>query len=156
MLDASWHLQPPRQTLTHRRMPRIEPKDALRESRPGRKSLSERIRTARERKGLTLEALARELWISGFPTSQNKLWRMENRPPKRPDKELLLWLERKLEVQLVDHGEHRQVLLEEIIDLLDGFAGSPEREGSSMERPTNPGLAEIYDRVAKIATNEAA
>ena len=64
--------------------------------------LSRTLREARERKGWTLEQLARELWVRGFPTSQNKLWRLENKPPNRIDTELLLWLEKVLEVELLD------------------------------------------------------
>ena len=59
-----------------------------------REQLSRSLREARERKEWTLEQLARELWVRGFPTSQNKLWRLENKPPKRVDTELLLWLEK--------------------------------------------------------------
>lgn len=110
--------------------------------------LSRKIREARERKGLTLEELSHELWQSGFPTSQNKLWRMENKPPKRLDGELLLWLERKLDVSLVESGDQNQVLIEDVLELLDRFLEGKEELPS---RPANPGLGEIYDRIAKLA-----
>jgi len=111
-------------------------------------ALSRKIREARERKGLTLEELSHELWQSGFPTSQNKLWRMENKPPKRLDSELLLWLERKLDVSLVDSENQNQVLIHDVVELLDSFLDKKE---DRPQRPANPGMGEIYDRVAKLA-----
>lgn len=110
--------------------------------------LSRKLREARERKGMTLEELSHELWQSGYPTSQNKLWRMENKPPKRLDGELLLWLERKLDVSLVESEDQNQVLIDDVLELLDGFLSGGEDVPS---RPSNPGLGEIYDRVAKLA-----
>ncbi len=59
--------------------------------------LSKTVYEARLKKGWTLEQLSHELWERGFPTAQNKLWRLENKPPKRIDTELLLFLEKVLE-----------------------------------------------------------
>ena len=111
--------------------------------------LSRSLSEARERKGWTLEQLARELWLRGFPTSQNKLWRLENKPPARIDTELLLWLEKVLEVELIGAGDQKQVLIEDVIALLDSFstaAASP---------PENPGLRRIHDCVTRLLTERA-
>lgn len=107
--------------------------------------LSQTLREARERKGWTLEQLSHELWDRGLPTAQNKLWRLENNPPKRLDTELLLWLERLLGVQLLSH--RTQVLLQDVIDLLDTFldagTGNPPK-------PEHSGLHEIYEKALLI------
>ena len=99
-----------------------------------REQLSRTLREARERKGWTLEQLARELWTRGFPVSQNNLWRLENKPPRRVDTELLLWLEKVLNVELLDGRDQTQVLIEDVIAIMDSFmAGTvpptPESEG---------------------------
>lgn len=113
-------------------------------------ALSRTLREAREAKGWTLEQLSHELW-GKYPTSQNKLWRLENNPPSRLDSELLLWLEKVLEVQLI-HPEHKnQVLLSDVFELLDSFA---ESDDGLPPKPANQGLHEIYDKVAKIKKPE--
>ena len=84
-----------------------------------REQLSRTLREARERKGWTLEQLARELWARRFNVSQNKLWRLENKPPRRVDTELLLWLEKVLNVELLDGHDQTQVLIEDVIAIRD-------------------------------------
>lgn len=115
-------------------------------------TLSARIKAARERKGLTLEELSHTLWSHGFPTSQNKLWRMENKPPRRLDSELLLWLEKVLETPLLDSDRQNQVLKDDVLALIDAFI---QRNASDAPppRPSNRGLAEIYDRVKALAVD---
>lgn len=110
--------------------------------------LSSRIRQARERKGWTLEELSHTLWERGFPTSQNKLWRMENKPPRRLDTSLLLWLEKVLEVSLVDPDQHHQILKEDVLELIDLFV--ERKDGRLPKRPVKPGLAEIYDKMVRL------
>ena len=109
--------------------------------------LSSTLREARDRKGWTLEQLSHELWDRGLPTAQNKLWRLENNPPKRLDSELLLWLEKVLEVQLIHPESKNQVLLSDVLELLDAFA---ECEDGLPPRPANQGLHIIYEKVAKL------
>lgn len=104
-----------------------------------REQLSRSLREARERKEWTLEQLARELWVRGFPTSQNKLWRLENKPPKRVDTELLLWLEKLLEVELFEGNDQNQVFIEDVIGLMDSF-----HEKGSAPVPENEGLRRIH------------
>ena len=111
--------------------------------------LSNSLSTARERKGWTLEQLARELWLRGFPTSQNKLWRLENKPPARIDTELLLWLEKVLEVELLGSDEQKQVLIEDVIALFDTFAAAAQPP------PENAGLRRIHDRLTRLLTERA-
>lgn len=110
--------------------------------------LSRTLREARERKGWPLEQLARELWARGFPTSQNKLWRLENKPPRRIDTELLLWLEKVLNVELLSAGDQKQVLIEDVIALLDSFS-------AAAQPPENPGLRRIHDRVTRLLDSRA-
>ena len=104
--------------------------------------LSRTLREARERKGWTLDQLSHELWDQGLPTAQNKLWRLENNPPKRLDTELLLWLERLLDVQLSTSSS--QVLVQDVLDLLDAFLEKKE----APPRPHHNGLAKVYDKAA--------
>lgn len=110
-----------------------------------RDELSRSLREARERKGWTLDQLARELWVRGFHTSQNKLWRLENKPPKRVDTELLLWLEKLLEVTLFDGDGQKQVFIEDVIAILDSF-----RETGTAPVPENEGLRRIHRCLTKI------
>ena len=111
--------------------------------------LSRALREARERKGWTLEQLARELWVRGFPTSQNKLWRLENKPPNRIDTELLLWLEKVLEVELFGGDEQKQVLIEDVLSLVDAFAAA------APPVPDSKGLRRIHDCLARVLNARA-
>src|SRR5688572_24339135 len=110
-----------------------------------REQLSRSLREARERKGWTLDQLARELWARGFHTSQNKLWRLENKPPKRVDTELLLWLEKLLEVALFDGDGQKQVFIEDVIAIMDSF-----RETGAAPVPENEGLRRIHRCLTKM------
>jgi transcriptional regulator with XRE-family HTH domain len=112
--------------------------------------LSRALRTARERKAWTLEQLARELWLRGFPTSQNKLWRLENKPPGRIDTELLLWLEKVLEVELFDGGDKQQVFIEDVIGLIEAF-DTPVPPSA----PESRGLRRIHERLALLLSRKA-
>lgn len=112
--------------------------------------LSQSIRSARSRKGWTLEQLSHELWERGFPTAQNKLWRLENKPPKRIDSELLLWLEKVLGVELFGSGEKQQVFIEDVLEILDGFA-DPAGEVAPPIVPRSGGLQQIHEKVAALA-----
>jgi len=112
--------------------------------------LSRSVRAARERKNWTLEQLARELWLRGFPTSQNKLWRLENKPPGRIDTELLLWLEKVLEVNLLDGGDKQQILIEDMIGLIDAFDGP-----TPPPAPESAGLRRIHERLAMLLRKKA-
>ena len=104
-----------------------------------RDQLSRRLREARERKDWTLDQLARELWLRGFQVSQNKLWRLENKPPGRVDTELLLWLEKLLQVELFADNSQTHVLIEDVIAILDAF-----HEGKVPPVPENDGLRRIH------------
>jgi len=106
--------------------------------------LSRALSEARERKGWTLEQLARELWVRGFPTSQNKLWRLENKPPGRIDTELILWLEKVLEVELLGGSDKRQVLIEDVLALLEAFETQPP------PAPQSDGLRRIHECVNRL------
>ncbi len=109
------------------------------------KQLSRALSDARERKGWTLEQLARELWMRGFPTSQNKLWRLENKPPGRIDTELLLWLEKVLEVELLDGSDKKQVLIDDVLTVLESFEDQP-----APPPPQSNGLRRIHERVNQL------
>jgi transcriptional regulator with XRE-family HTH domain len=104
-----------------------------------REHLSRTLREAREHRGWTLEQLSRELWLRGCMASQNKLWRLENRPPVRVDTELLLWLEKVLQVELFETDGQAHVLIEDIIALLDTF-----HAGEIPPVPENDGLRRIH------------
>jgi len=110
--------------------------------------MSAALRRARERKGWTLEELSHALWQAGFPTSQNKLWRMENKPPKRVDTELLLWLEKVLEVELLP-GEKHQVLIDDVIGLLDEI-GAARAAGEEPKDTSNRQLRRIRGKVLEL------
>ncbi|MEM7145625.1 MAG: helix-turn-helix transcriptional regulator [Verrucomicrobiota bacterium] len=114
--------------------------------------LSKNLRSAREKKGWTLEELSHELWQQGFPTSQNKLWRMENKPPKRVDTELLLWLEKVLDVELIEAEEKKQVLMDDVIELLDAFVVARRKDNPLPKMPENKTLREIYKRAKQLAS----
>ena len=94
-----------------------------------------------------LEQLSHELWERGFPTAQNKLWRLENKPPKRIDTELLLWLEKVLDVELLESGDKKQVLIEDVLELVERFITAAE-SGDSPDAPVNRRLQKIYDKLA--------
>ncbi len=111
--------------------------------------LSAALRRARERKGWTFEELSHALWECGFPTSQNKLWRMENNPPKRVDTELLLWLEKVLEVELLPADEKNQVLIDDVLELLDDIGAARARGGKPEETP-NRQLRKIQGKVLEL------
>jgi transcriptional regulator with XRE-family HTH domain len=113
--------------------------------------LSRNLRHAREIRGWTLEQLSHELWQQGFPTSQNKLWRMENNPPKRVDTELLLWLEKVLKVELIEADEKKQVLMDDVLELLDAFLLA-RKKGKLPKMPENKTLREIYKRAKQLAS----
>lgn len=108
--------------------------------------LSATLKDARQSKGWTLEQLSHELWERGFPTAQNKLWRLENKPPKRIDAELLLFLEKVLDVELIDCGEKNQVLTEDVLALVDQFVDSVGT-GSVPNTQGNRRLSEIHRRL---------
>lgn len=108
--------------------------------------LSASLRKARERKGWTLEELSHALWERGFPTSQNKLWRMENSPPKRVDTELLLWLEKVLEVELMPAGHKNQVLIDDVLELIDEI-GAARAAGEEPKETADRHLRQIQGRV---------
>ena len=111
--------------------------------------MSSALRTGRERKGWTLEELSHALWEAGYPTSQNKLWRMENNPPKRVDTELLLWLEKVLEVELLPDGEKNQVLIDDVLELLDDI-GAAREAGSPPKEPSSRNLQRIRGKVIEL------
>ncbi|HWB04106.1 MAG TPA: helix-turn-helix transcriptional regulator [Verrucomicrobiales bacterium] len=113
-------------------------------------TLSNSLRTARERKGWTLEHLARELWVRGFATSQNKLWRLENNPPSRIDTELLLWLEKVLEVDLLGGDNQHQVLIDDVVSLIESFH-SP----AIPPAPKSQGLRRIHDQLKQLLRKRA-
>ena len=113
------------------------------------KELSEKIRAARDAKGWTLEQLSHQLWQSGLPTAQNKLWRLENKPPKRLDTELLHYLEKVLEVELIDSGDKKQVFIEDVLELVEQFVVA--EDGSIPEPPTNSGLHGIHEKLVALA-----
>ncbi|MFT4550945.1 MAG: transcriptional regulator with XRE-family HTH domain [Pseudoalteromonas tetraodonis] len=108
--------------------------------------LSSTLREARQEKGWTLEQLSHELWERGFPTAQNKLWRLENKPPKRIDTELLLFLEKVLDVELIDSEDNKQVLIEDVLELVDRFVDSAADNGVP-EMPSNGRLREIHRKL---------
>jgi transcriptional regulator with XRE-family HTH domain len=112
--------------------------------------MSQTLRSARERKGWTLEHLARELWVRGFATSQNKLWRLENNPPSRIDTELLLWLEKILEVDLLSSDNQRQVLIDDVISLIESFQAP-----ATPPAPKSQGLRLIHDRLKQLLQKRA-
>lgn len=115
-----------------------------------RAKLSGEIREGRRRKGWTLEQLARELWALGLPTAQNKLWRLENRPPQRIDTELLLWLEKLLEVELIESDRRNHVLIGDVVDLLDRFIATGVDEPLA-PAPGSPALQPIYEKMATLS-----
>jgi hypothetical protein len=113
--------------------------------------LSQSVREARERKGWTLQQLSHELWASGFPTSQNKLWRLENCPPRRVDTELLLWLEKVLGIPLLDAGEGKPVLVEDVLALIDGFERHRRGEGPPPGEPASGPLQVVHAALGRLA-----
>lgn len=112
-------------------------------------ALSAQLKQARLEKGWTLEELSHELRDRGFPTSQNKLWRMENNPPRRVDTELLLWLEKTLEVELLSPGDKRQVLIEDVVELIDAFIAAG-RHGEPLPSSPKTGLGEIHRKLEEL------
>ena len=112
--------------------------------------LSKTVHEARLKKGWTLEQLSHQLWERGFPTAQNKLWRLENKPPKRLDTELLLFLEKVLEVELIDSGKKNQILIEDVLELLDQFVA-----GERPEEPGNRSLQPIHERLLRLTQPSA-
>ena len=116
------------------------------------KELSKKIRGARDAKAWTLEQLSHELWQSGLPTSHNKLWRLENKPPKRVDTELLHYLEKVLEVELIDSGDKKQVFIEDVIELVDLFVAA--ELGTVPNAPADSGLHEIHERLVALAAKD--
>jgi len=109
--------------------------------------LSGALKRAREAKGWTLQQLSHELWARGFPTSQNKLWRLENNPPKRVDTELLLWLEKVLGADLLKGGEPQPVLLEDVTGLVDAFIACRAGSAKIPAPPTSQHLLRIYEKL---------
>jgi len=74
---------------------------------------------------------------------------LENRPPRRVDTELLLWLEKVLGTELLAHEQKSQVLIEDVLHLVDAFAMA----GGSAPLPPlplNQGLRRIYERLAHL------
>lgn len=72
------------------------------------------FRNARLKMGLTLEAVAGELYARGYPTAVNKLWRLENSPPEKVDEALIAWLNAVLKTDLVEGGTS-VVLVEDVL-----------------------------------------
>lgn len=117
------------------------------------KAMSETIRAARERRGMTLEELSHALRLRGYPTSQNKLWRMENNPPRRVDTELVLWLEKILDVSLISPDEKRQVLIDDVVELVDTFLVA-RATGTVPNEPANASLVAIHTKLIELVTLE--
>ncbi len=113
-------------------------------------TLSAAIKGAREAKGWTLQQLSHELWSMGFPTSQNKLWRLENTPPRRVDTELLLWLEKVLEVPLLDGGEPKPVLVDDVLDLVEQFVAARRQCREPPPQPASQALGKIYHKLREL------
>jgi transcriptional regulator with XRE-family HTH domain len=111
--------------------------------------LSQTVRDARLAKGWTLEQLSHELWELGFPTAQNKLWRLENKPPKRIDTELLLFLEKVLGVELIHSEEKNQVLIEDVLELVDCFVEAAG-DGAVPQEPASRSLRAIHERLVEL------
>jgi hypothetical protein len=72
------------------------------------------FRNARLKMGLTIEAVAGELYARGYPTAVNKLWRLENSPPEKVDETLIAWLNAVLKTNLVEGGTS-VVLAEDVL-----------------------------------------
>jgi transcriptional regulator with XRE-family HTH domain len=121
-------------------MPKQRPKIDL-------ERLSPVLREAREAKGWTLEELSHQLWERGFTTSQNKLWRLENSPPKRVDSELLLWLEKVLETSLLEQEHRTHVLIEDVLSIMDGVL---KHGGRIPKHSGHHGLRVIHERAIKL------
>ena len=114
--------------------------------------LARALHDAREKKGWTLEQLSHELWQAGYPTSQNKLWRMENKPPKRVDTELLLWLEKVLGTELIRSGDKNQILISDVLELIDRFVEAAKAGAPKPKLPPNESLHEIHRRLRQLTT----
>jgi hypothetical protein len=75
---------------------------------------------------------------------------LENNPPSRIDTELLLWLEKILEVDLVGGDYQRQVLIDDVTSLIDSF-GSAETPPA----PISQGLRRIHDHLKQLLRKKA-
>ncbi len=100
------------------------------------------------KKGWTLEQLAYELRSRGFATAVNKLWRLENKPPKRLDTELLMWLEKVLQVEILEAGDKKHVFIEDVLELIDHFIEA-KKANKTAQAPSNSSLLEIYRKLRR-------
>ena len=83
-------------------------------------------------------------------TKRSLFWkRLIRRPPKRVDTELLLWLEKVLEVELLPDGHKNQVLIDDVLDLLDEI-GAAREAGSPPKKPADRNLQRIRGKVLEL------
>lgn len=112
------------------------------------------VKRCREERGWSMETVARELTISGYPTSHNKLWRLENYHKsrlKKLDLELKLRLEH-LFGQTFSDGEPERakavgalVPLDEVLAIIDAV----RERGSSAPLPEDAALRRVYQRLVR-------
>jgi transcriptional regulator with XRE-family HTH domain len=111
------------------------------------------VKRCREELGWSMETVARELTTSGYPTSHNKLWRLENYRKsrlKKIDLELKLRLEN-LFGQTFSHFEPDSVRagnlvrLDEVLAVIDIV----KELGRSAPPPEDAALRRIYQRLVR-------
>ncbi|GEM_PF-4137205 len=81
------------------------------------RELAARVKKARKEKNWSLEELSRKLNNDGYPTSQNKLFRLENKPPEKVDAELVRRLEELLGVSLSASSDQ---IVQRVIETYEG------------------------------------
>jgi transcriptional regulator with XRE-family HTH domain len=109
--------------------------------------LSKQVRAARQAKGWTFHRLAQELWAADYDVTPNKLWRLEGRPPKKPDEVLILWLEKVLEAELLGPDEKRLVVFGDVLILLNEIIRHRRNGDAPPEKPASRQMRLIYEKM---------
>ena len=111
-----------------------------------RSEFSSWLKDQRERHGMTLQELAREIGKRGYPLSVNKLWRLENNAFKKFNYELEIRLKAFFEEDFAQGTRQRSgefVLVDDVVELIGHIAN----QGKSADVPHDPLLRRVYNKL---------
>ncbi len=114
--------------------------------------LSNWVKKKRNQNGLSIEALAREITNTGYPISNNKIWRLETGKIKKLDYELLIRLEAVFQQQFnsskKDSDAGQMLSVNEVLHLINRLKNNEILHPKYLK----PELLLIYDKLKPVYT----